>query len=540
MRYGLRKFFIGMTSILVASSLMNSAAVAESADRKIVINLASRSLALYEDNVRLRVYPVGVGKYSTPSPVGYYSILTKEIDPPWIDPDDPEHEIPSGPYNPIGYRWMQFHGNYGIHGTNKPSSIGSYVSNGCIRMYNEDVEELFDLVSVGTPVEITYNRVVVEKTPDDQIVYYVYPDAYGWQSLKLEDVTKWLDGYGIGAFESDEEIEQVIYDATGEPNYVGQIYPIEYGDQKLNVGAIVQDQVTYVPVAELSSATNVRTTWNDYDQRISSEYGTASAVEKKGKVYLTADDSQRIFHTTGSITDGRIYQIQPVQGVENPTKKDKTPKNKPNKKDKKGKDQQTNIVIAPESGPVVVPSDVSVEFKDKPNPAENQTPENVADPSSENTAEPQRKIPLVFDDNGNPLDKDGNIIPPKSDDSGYRIQKPEQDFLVQEPAPEQIDEPTVEKVDESDSDKNSKADKKSKKDSDKKSKKDSDKKSKRDEKVEKPVEPEPEHEIDSEKPRDAEKSRVIDPKNVVFDENGNPLDKDGNIIPPEDEMSETR
>ena len=528
----MKKIFIGMTSIFVVSSLMNSAAVAESADRKIVINLASRSLALYEDNVRLRVYPVGVGKYSTPSPVGYYSILTKEIDPPWIDPDDPEHEIPSGPYNPIGYRWMQFHGNYGIHGTNKPSSIGSYVSNGCIRMYNEDVEELFDLVTVGTPVEITYNRVVVEKTPDDQIVYYVYPDAYGWQSLKLEDVTKWLDGYGIGAFESDEEIEQVIYDATGEPNYVGQIYPIEYGDKKLNVGAIVQDQVTYVPVAELSSATNVRTTWNDYDQRISSEYGTASAVEKKGKVYLNADDSQRIFHTTGAITDGRIYQIQPIQSTETPSKKDKSSKPKPNKKDKKGKDQQTNIVIAPESGPVVVPPDVSVEFKDKPNPAENQPSENVTDPAAENTAEQQRKIPLVFDDNGNPLDKDGNIIPPKSDESGYKTQKPEQNFIVQEPTPEQIDEPVTEKVDESD--KNSKPDKKSK--SDKKSKKDSDKKSKNDEKT---IESKPDPGITAENPRDVEKSRVIDPKNVVFDEFGNPLDKDGNVIPPENEASET-
>ena len=46
------------------------------------------------------------------------------------------------------------HGNYGIHGTNNPSSIGGYVSNGCIRMYNHDVEELFPRVSIGTPVEI--------------------------------------------------------------------------------------------------------------------------------------------------------------------------------------------------------------------------------------------------------------------------------------------------------------------------------------------------------------------------------------------------
>ena len=61
------------------------------AEKKISINLASRALALYDGNKRLELYPLGVGKVSTPTPVGYYKILTKEIDPPWIDPSNPEY-----------------------------------------------------------------------------------------------------------------------------------------------------------------------------------------------------------------------------------------------------------------------------------------------------------------------------------------------------------------------------------------------------------------------------------------------------------------
>ena len=88
--------------------MMSSAMVGiAQAEKKIIINLAARALSLYEDNKRIELYPLGVGKISTPTPVGYYKILTKEIDPPWIDPSHPEYEVPSGADNPLGYRWMQ-------------------------------------------------------------------------------------------------------------------------------------------------------------------------------------------------------------------------------------------------------------------------------------------------------------------------------------------------------------------------------------------------------------------------------------------------
>ena len=148
---------------MVFSANTTSAEETPKVEKRVAINSASRIMAFYENGVKVAEYPIGLGKVSTPTPVGYFKILTKEINPPWIDPQDPEYIVSSGPDNPLGYRWMQIHGNYGIHGTNRPDSIGGYVSNGCVRMREEDVEKIFDAVEVGTPVDITYNRVVVEK-----------------------------------------------------------------------------------------------------------------------------------------------------------------------------------------------------------------------------------------------------------------------------------------------------------------------------------------------------------------------------------------
>lgn len=108
---------------------------------KITINLANRRLSYNEGQRLVKVYPVGVGKPSTPTPTGNYVVVNKIVHPGGM----------------LGTRWMGLSvptGNYGIHGTNNPSSIGGYVSNGCIRMYNQDVEELFPRVVIGTPVEI--------------------------------------------------------------------------------------------------------------------------------------------------------------------------------------------------------------------------------------------------------------------------------------------------------------------------------------------------------------------------------------------------
>jgi len=105
----------------------------------ITVSINGKTLTLYKDGRMFKAYPVATGKPTTPTPVGTFTLKNKQVNP-------------GGPY---GTRWMGLSApHYGIHGTNNPASIGTSASNGCVRMYNKDVEDLFNYVGVGTVVRI--------------------------------------------------------------------------------------------------------------------------------------------------------------------------------------------------------------------------------------------------------------------------------------------------------------------------------------------------------------------------------------------------
>ncbi len=115
--------------------------VRSDAPTHIWIDLATKELSFYHRNKLRKVYPIAVGKHNTPTPTGSYSIVNKTVNPGGV----------------FGTRWMGLNipaGNYGIHGTNDNSSIGKNISLGCIRMYNRDVEEIYPLTPLSTPVKI--------------------------------------------------------------------------------------------------------------------------------------------------------------------------------------------------------------------------------------------------------------------------------------------------------------------------------------------------------------------------------------------------
>ncbi|MFY9855796.1 MAG: L,D-transpeptidase [Terracidiphilus sp.] len=124
--------------------------------RVIVVSLEDRKLALVENGQVKKVYSVAVGKPSTPSPVGSFTIARRVANPTY------HHNgktVPPGPGNPVGTRWMGLSiPGYGIHGTNEPNSIGKPVSHGCIRMARKDLEEFYELVSVGDAVDLVGER----------------------------------------------------------------------------------------------------------------------------------------------------------------------------------------------------------------------------------------------------------------------------------------------------------------------------------------------------------------------------------------------
>jgi lipoprotein-anchoring transpeptidase ErfK/SrfK len=129
----------------------------------IVIKTSERRLYLILDGDHAMRYPVGVGKAGKQW-AGTTQIDGKYRNPAWSPPAEVKHDIPSmpdvipggAPNNPMGVAAMTLAGGeYAIHGTNRPNSVGGFVSYGCIRMYNADITDLYQRVSVGTTVVVT-------------------------------------------------------------------------------------------------------------------------------------------------------------------------------------------------------------------------------------------------------------------------------------------------------------------------------------------------------------------------------------------------
>ena len=120
----------------------------------VVIDKSQNILMLKADEGIFKTYRVSTGKESSPTPVGTFTVTNKIIDPPWYPAG--KKMIPSSdPRNVLGSRWLGLSKpSYGIHGTTDPASIGKSVTDGCVRLKNSDVEELYSIVPEGTEVVI--------------------------------------------------------------------------------------------------------------------------------------------------------------------------------------------------------------------------------------------------------------------------------------------------------------------------------------------------------------------------------------------------
>jgi lipoprotein-anchoring transpeptidase ErfK/SrfK len=126
----------------------------------IVIKTSERRLYYVFDDSRALRFPVGVGRTGN-TWTGEARIEGKFVKPAWAPPREIRRDHPNLPQvipggaanNPMGEAALTMRGGeYAIHGTNRPQSIGGFVSYGCIRMYNSDIRELYGLVDIGTPV----------------------------------------------------------------------------------------------------------------------------------------------------------------------------------------------------------------------------------------------------------------------------------------------------------------------------------------------------------------------------------------------------
>src|SRR3954452_12985238 len=180
-------------------------------EKGIVINLADMRLYLFRAG-SVMSWPIGIGREGWDTPVGTTRAARKMKNPFWYPPKSIRQEKPwlparvePGPDNPLGNRaiylgWPR----YLIHGTNKPYGVGRRVSSGCIRMYPQDVEALFELVQPGLPV-----RVVDQPVKTGWIDGILFVEVHPTQAQQEQ-----LEAGGSFATEIPDDLESRVLEAT--------------------------------------------------------------------------------------------------------------------------------------------------------------------------------------------------------------------------------------------------------------------------------------------------------------------------------------
>lgn len=150
-------FLMLFTACLAESAAASTSPAASSSSDLIIVNKKTNTLAYFSAGKLERVFPVATGKTKSLTPEGSFRIVVKIKNRPYY-----KEKIPGGdPANPLGDRWLGLEVNgtmgttYAIHGNNNESSIGKYVSAGCIRMHNEDIHWLYPRIAKNTTVVIT-------------------------------------------------------------------------------------------------------------------------------------------------------------------------------------------------------------------------------------------------------------------------------------------------------------------------------------------------------------------------------------------------
>lgn len=178
----------------------------------IVIDTFRRNLTVFNNDLPYAQFPVAIGKPSTPSPLGSWKIINKSAN--WG--------------TGFGTRWMELSvpwGIYGIHGTNKPHSIGSMASHGCFRMFNQHAEIIYPWIKVGTIVTVIGNPFGYMAGGYKSLVIGSRNPSVSYVQEKLARLGFYkgsADGiYGLGTARSVKEFQkQSKLKITGQFDYV--------------------------------------------------------------------------------------------------------------------------------------------------------------------------------------------------------------------------------------------------------------------------------------------------------------------------------
>ncbi len=206
--------------------------------RGLILNIASKRLFYFPEvaeggQIQVLTYPIGIGRVGWETPLGDATVVSKARDPSWWVPASVRREhaemgdplpavVPPGPDNPLGHRVLKLDmPGYLIHGTNQPYGVGMRVSHGCIRLYPENIETLYELVAIGEPVTII-NEPYLAGWRDGELYLESHSPLEDDEVSPEERLQKIFDHIGdvSGAFVEQAEQDQantVASDAFGVP-----------------------------------------------------------------------------------------------------------------------------------------------------------------------------------------------------------------------------------------------------------------------------------------------------------------------------------
>jgi L,D-transpeptidase ErfK/SrfK len=191
--------------------------------------VVDRTLYWFKERQLMAHFPVAVGRADWETPPGRFRIISRRHKPTWHVPPAIQAEmrergervrtrILPGPDNPLGEYWLQLSaGDYGIHGTNAPWSVGKYATHGCIRLRPADVERLFHEVPDGTLVWVIYEPVKVAQLDDGRVLLQVNEDIYNRAQALRDDFAAAAGHAGLADHIDLDRAATVIENAWGIP-----------------------------------------------------------------------------------------------------------------------------------------------------------------------------------------------------------------------------------------------------------------------------------------------------------------------------------
>ncbi len=196
----------------------------------IVVNVPEMRMFMFPQHtapgqfVPVRTWAIAIGADETPSPTGTFRITSKDKNPTWYVPDSiyrtmdkPRRVIPPGPNNPMGeYRIRLSKGLYSIHGTDTPWAIGRQTTHGCIRLYPEDIGDLYQMVTPKTGGTMVYEPVKLGMD-QGQVYIEVHDDVYKrFPSLERE-AFRLVRAAGVESLIDPEQLRDAVRARRGVP-----------------------------------------------------------------------------------------------------------------------------------------------------------------------------------------------------------------------------------------------------------------------------------------------------------------------------------